>query len=79
MSIKKTQGILSWWERGNLVNACGNLKVLIYGPGDVPICTTNVGQLGLCPTTLVKLEDYGLKIGDRISELYVSGQSKLIH
>ena len=42
--------------------------MLLYGPDDVPICVTNTSQLGLCPTTLIKFEDYGLTVGDRIDE-----------
>ena len=48
--------------------------MLFFGPGDMPLCTKNTSDLGLSPVTLVKLEDFGLKLDERICPDYSSSK-----
>ena len=40
----------------------------------MPLCTANTADLGLSPITLIKLEDFGLKLDERICPDYSSAQ-----
>ena len=48
--------------------------MLFFGPGDMPLCTSNTADLGLSPVTLIKLEDFGLKLDERICTDYSGAQ-----
>lgn len=49
-------------------------QVILYGPDDVPVSCSRTTQLGVCPTTLLNLEEYGLRIGEQIHEQNQRGQ-----
>ena len=48
------------------------LQVLVYGPGQLPLLLPGVGQAGLSPTTLIRLQDYALVLGSSVPILDMS-------